>query len=148
MPDPDASPRPSVSGKAVVGAMFLFGIGSTLALYLYWKAHMTPFLPLQEALASEFSDSSPRVDGGQTRMQLNTPHILRVVMRVRYDPKADDDHTRAQLDRQISRIAEIAAEHLDLTEFDRLEVHFYMPDPESSLRQARFVSQLNAAAAD
>ncbi|MFN5076862.1 MAG: hypothetical protein ACK5MO_14810, partial [Planctomyces sp.] len=46
-----------VSGRTVVVLMFVMGILATAFLYTYWTLHLTPFMPLQEAIVREFPGS-------------------------------------------------------------------------------------------
>ena len=54
----------TISGSRLVIAMFGMAIVATGLLWFYWDLHLMPYMPLQEALAEEFEDSSPRVEGG------------------------------------------------------------------------------------
>ena len=132
------NPARTISGRTVVFGMFGFGALATLLLWYYWTRHLEPFMPLQLALAEQFENSSPRVDGGRRKTHKGTPRILRVVMRVDFDPTADDPATEQVVDERIRRIADIAREHVSLQDYDLLVVHFYQPNPEGSLRQQRF----------
>ena len=70
----------TISGRYVVISMFALAFVLIGALYTYWNLHLMPFMPLQEALAAKFEESSPRVDGGRRKMHKGTPNILRVAV--------------------------------------------------------------------
>src|SRR3990172_7938391 len=79
-----------LSGKWVVIGMFVFAIAATAGLFAYWELHTAPFRELQDALAQEFPRSRPRVEGGQRKKHKHTPRILSIVLRVEFDPTADE----------------------------------------------------------
>lgn len=83
-----ATGRPEwrISGRGMVLGMLAFGVLTTSSMWIYWTLHVGPFRPFQNALAAAFPHSSPRVDGGQRKMHKGTPKILRVVLRVEFDP--------------------------------------------------------------
>lgn len=135
----DQSPR--ISGTLIVLTMFGFGILSTLMIWTYWNWHIEPFMPLQLAIENEFEDSSPRVEGGQRKMSKKTPRILRVTMRVDFDPSIEAN--AKQSEQRIQRVAELAGQHQDLTSYEFLEFHFYQPVPrENRLRKKSFTRSL------
>ncbi len=121
---------PSISGKTVVIAMFCFAAVLTAFLYYYWNKHIEPFMPLQLALEQQFEGSSPRVEGGQRKMSKGTPTILRVTMRVPFDPKEESD---AGID-LVHAIAGTARKFVSLSDYEILTVHFYQPNPGGKLR--------------
>jgi hypothetical protein len=131
-----------VSGRLVVVALFLFGIALTAGLWIYWTLHTAPFRPLQDALAAEVPGSSPRVDGGQRKMHKGTPKILRVTLRVDFDPVSD---TR-QGERLLDKVEQIAKQHVDLHSYDVLELFLFHGVPEKDLRQKEFVRDLRLEA--
>jgi hypothetical protein len=139
--DDQVAPEPAtVSGKAVVVGMFVFGVMTTSLIWFYWNKHIEPFMPLQMALAGEFDNSSPRVEGGQRKIHKTTPKLLRVTMRSPYDPTAEEFNERIEVD--LRKIADIASDYLDLSSFDLLEVHFYKPNPEKLLLRKEFLRSL------
>ncbi len=127
-----------VSGRAVVLAMFAFGITATGALWTYWSLHTGPFRPLQDALAKEFPGSVPRVDGGQRKMRKGMPSILRAVLRVYFDPVTDTTKGEQVLD----RVEQISRQHIDLSQYDVLDVYLYEGVPEQAIREREFERQL------
>lgn len=135
---PPLPPATRISGRVVVIAMFTFGITATAALWTYWTLHTGPFRPLQDALAQEFPGSLPRVDGGQRRLRKGTPKILRVVLRVEFDPITETGKGQQVLD----RVEEVSRRHIDLNEYDVLDVYLYEGIPEQSLRENEFERKL------
>jgi len=123
-----------LSGRWVVTGMFGFGIVATGVLYTYWQLQTAPFMPVQMALAEAFADSSPRVQGGQRKMHQNTPVILRVVMRVPFDPIRDEAVAR----RFLVDVARVINGQLDLSEYDQLDLHLYQPNPERAIQQKTY----------
>jgi hypothetical protein len=124
------------SGRWVVLAMFGFGIVATAGLWTYWELHTRPFRALQEAIVREFPESNPRVQGGRKKMHKGTPRVLQVVMRVRFDPVARED----EASRVAARVAELAARHQDLSQYDTVEIGLFRPVAEQDprMRTIRF----------
>ena len=123
-----------LSGRWVVVGMFGFGIVATGVLYTYWQLQTAPFMPVQTALAEAFADSSPRVEGGQRKMHQNTPVILRVVMRVPFDPIREEAVAR----RFLVDVARVINGQLDLSEYDQMDLHLYQPNPEQEIQQKTY----------
>lgn len=124
---------PSVSGRVVVIGMFAFAACLTAFLSYYWNKHIEPFMPLQLAIEQEWKGSSPRVEGGQRKISKGTPKILRVTLRVPFDPNADKNEQLAR--NRIQVIADIAGRHLELPEYEILTVNFYQENPGGVLRK-------------
>lgn len=133
----------TISGSRLVVAMFGMAILATGCLWFYWDLHLMPYMPLQEALAEEFEKSSPRVEGGQRKMHKGTPLILRVVMRVPFDPTATDPETQNTIEGRIERTKELAAKYTEIDQFETLEVHLYFEPKEKELRQKTFSKSLH-----
>ncbi len=134
----------TVSGRVVVIAMLLFAATGTAFLQYYWNRHLKPFMPLQKAIAAQFDNSSPRVDGGQRKMSKDTPRVLRVVMRVPFDPEdSDNDEVIRQ---RISSVADLAVEHASLREYEIFTTHFYQENPGNKLRQKTFETPVSELA--
>lgn len=127
--------RRGISGRVIVASMFAMGFLATGLLFLYWNLHLMPFMPLQQAIVTEFTDSSPRVDGGRRKMHRQTPMLLRIVMRVPFDPTVSDPETDQQLQHYLNRIRELATAHTDIASFEMLELHFYFPVGEKQRRE-------------
>jgi hypothetical protein len=111
----------SLSGRKVVAAMFAFGIAATAGMWVYWKLHVAPFVALQQALAQEFEDSRPLVEGGQRKMHKDTPRILRITMHAPFNPVANREQT-LRLGEQV--LAFVRARE-DLTRFAELHLYLY-----------------------
>lgn len=149
---PEELPQPddgTISGRVVVVSMFALAIVLISVLYTYWTLHLTPFMPLQEALAAEFDNCSPRVDGGRRKIHKGTPNILRVVMRVPFDPNATDDATVALIEKRMEgtqRLAKAKVEEFDT--YNTLEVHMYQEEKEGELSQNSFERELRPLSPD
>jgi hypothetical protein len=94
-------------------------------LYAYSTLHLGPFKPLQEAIVREFPGSSPRVDGGKKRMQLNTPTILRILMKTEIEPLSESEESVGKMTTMRKRIAELALENVTLPDLAIIELHVY-----------------------
>lgn len=128
----------TVSGRKVVLAMFAFGIIMTGALWVYWELYTRPFRPLQHAINAAFPESSPRVIGGRHKShKAGNPKTLRIVIQVAFDPTTAADEL---LNDQTSRLLALAAEHLDLTDYEQVEIHLVsrVPEAEPKLRSFTF----------
>ena len=134
---------PTVSGTKVVVAMFALAITATSILWFYWDMHLMPYMPLQAALAEEFEDCSPRVDGGQRKMHKGSKMILRVVMRVPFDPTLSDAGVQDLIETRISRTRELAETRVsNFYKFETLEVHMYYQLQEKTIQQKTFEKTL------
>lgn len=122
--------------------MFALAIVATGTLWTYWNLHLMPFMPLQEALEAEFDHSSPRVDGGRRKTHKGTPMILRVVMRVPFDPNDSGADVQNQIEARLDRTRELAADLIDLEKYEVLEVHLYEEEKEGRLSQKTFTKDL------
>jgi len=124
------------AGPWVIAGMFLFAITVTAGLWSYWNFHTQPYRPLTDALGRQFPGSNPRVEGGKHGLHRDTPRVLRIVMRVPFDPEQDDEtfaaHTLA--------IRDVAAEHVQFADYDQCEIHLFqqLPETEASLRSRVF----------
>lgn len=128
------APRPP-RGRWVVLAMFAFGIVATGGIWVYWKLHLAPFLPLQKALAAEFPKSSPRVDGGWKKGEFQVgPPTLRIVLRVPYAPAERDVRVPAT----IERVVALAREELELARYETLEIYLVHYAPEKAPQQYEY----------
>jgi len=131
---------PLIAGKWVVIAMFLFGALSTGGIWVYWKMHLAPFLPLQKAIAEAYPKSSPRVDGGWTKedFRQGLPR-LRIVLRVPYPPVDSDSRVEATVDGVIA----LAREHTDIEKYDEFEIYLVHYAPEKSPQQFEFKTHVS-----
>jgi hypothetical protein len=138
-----ATGRPEwrVSGRGMVLGMLAFGVLTTSAMWIYWTLHVGPFRPFQDALAAAFPHSSPRVDGGQRKMHKGTPRILRVVMRVEFDPVNE----LARGEGVVDVVEQIARKHLDLDAYEELDVFLFQGVPEQEVRQQDYKRTLRPA---
>ena len=135
-------PAGSISGRKVVVGMFMLGLTATGILWFYWHYHLMPFMPLQEAIAAEFKDSAPRVDGGRRKLQEDTPMILRVQIRVPFDPTDNDEDSQQQTDHRLTVVQQLAEEHATLSDYEVLQVHMYFEHQEKQLLQQSFTRKL------
>lgn len=127
----EAASEPTLSGRWAVVVMFAFAITATVTLYVYWKLHVGPFLPLQRALNAEFPKSRPLVEGGQRKKHKNTPKILRITMKTEFDPEKDDSEAQAHAE----RVIRCAKANFDLSPYEVLELHFFFPEPEKRIHE-------------
>lgn len=135
---PVPQPR-TVSGRWIVLTMFVFGIAATGGIWVYWKLHLAPFMPLQKALAAEFPKSSPRVDGGWSGKQYQQgPPRLRIVLRVPYPPLERD----ARVSATIERVIALAREFLSFDNYETLEIYLVHYAPERAPRQFEFKARI------
>jgi hypothetical protein len=128
-----SSPR-VISGKYIVAVMFTFGIIATGTLWFFWYYHTQPFIPLQKAIAAEYPDSAPRVDGGQRRMHSDTPRLLWIIMRVKIHPS--DDAVAAQ--QTVDTVTALAKKHVDISLYDQINVRLFRGDPEKQIHKKDF----------
>ncbi len=124
-------PAREISGRWVVAGMFAFAILLTSGLWIYWKLHIAPFIPLQQALAAEFEGAQPRVEGGQRKMHQGTPRILRITMKVDFDPVA----SVAKAEEYADRVEASIRRNTDITPYSTLELHLFQLQPEQEIRQ-------------
>lgn len=128
----------SISGPLVVVAMFLFAGLAVVLLQVYWNKHIEPFMPLQLALAEEFENSSPRVEGGQRKPSKGTPMVLRITMRVLFDPQAEEEQAAVQ--QQIKGVAAVArreleSEELQFDDYEILSLHLFQENPGGPMKR-------------
>ena len=149
MSDQQATASPAtrtVSGRWLVIGMFAMGITATGLLYLYSTLHLGPFKPLQEAIVKEFPGSSPRVDGGKKRMQLDTPTILRILMKSEIDPLSkNEEHVRTMMAMR-KRIAELVGENVTLPDLAIIELHVYKLVQEDQILKRSYRLDLKSGA--
>lgn len=129
--DEPRKPVRELSGRWVVVGMFLFGILATSGLWAYWYLHTAPFRPLQLAIAENIPGSNPRVEGGQRKIHQATPRILRITIRVDFDPEADGERAKQLGETLIS----LARKHQDLTHYDLVEMYLFHRIPEQKIRE-------------
>jgi hypothetical protein len=132
MPEFVSRPPREFSGSKLVVGMFLFAAMMSSGLWVYWYFHTLPFQPLQVAIARAFPKSYPLVQGGQRRIHRDTPKVLRVTLRVDFDPASDESDPR--VDDLVTRLAELAKQHLDFASYQLFEVHLVQMRPEHAAR--------------
>lgn len=141
---PAGARQREIPGHWVVLGMFVFGIAATTVLWTYWHLHTAPFRPLQNALAAEFPGSQPRVEGGQRKMHRDTPRILRIVMKVGFNPVTE----KARSEEFADGVTGFVREHHDLAEYDELEIHLFWPEPEARIRERTITREVSAIAGE
>ncbi|GAB4151073.1 MAG: hypothetical protein Tsb009_26270 [Planctomycetaceae bacterium] len=128
-----------ISGRWVIIGMFGFAILITATLWVYWKLHVGPFLPLQQALADRFPGSRPRVEGGRHKShKTGSPNILRVTMKVDYNPNRE----LVKAEKFSRTVFEFVRKNWDLKPYDIFELHFYWPNPEEKIIERTFEFEL------
>ena len=129
----------------VIG-MFAMGITATGMLYAYSTLHLGPFKPLQEAIVKEFPGSSPRVDGGKKRMQLDTPTILRILMKTEIDLLSEGEESIREILALRKRIAELALENVPFPDLAIIELHVYKLMQEEQILKRSYRLNLKSGA--
>jgi hypothetical protein len=114
---------PTVSGRWVVLAMLGFGMLMTGAIWVFSKFELEPFQPLAKAIKAEFPESHPHVKGGRPKKK---PPLLRIVMQVDFTPSETDERVMHIVD----RVTALAKEHINLAEYETLEIYIvhYVPE--------------------
>jgi hypothetical protein len=127
--EPASPSARQVSGRLVVVGMFAFGILLTASLYIYWDFHTRPFRPLQDAIAAEFPEYTPRVIGGRHKShRAAAPNTLRMILLVDFNPR--EEPAGAKTEAIASKLAELAGKHHDVSQYDILEIHLVHRVPE------------------
>src|SRR5579863_10417039 len=119
---------PTVSGRWVVLAMLGFGIVMAGSIWVFSKFEIEPFEPLARAIKAEFPKSEPHVKGGRPK---KLPPLLRVIMRVDFTPTVTDERVIHIVD----RVTALAKEHVDLAEYETLQIHIVHYVPEKNPEQ-------------
>lgn len=135
-----------ISGRTVVVLMFVLGILATAFLYTYWTLHLTPFMPLQEAIVREFPGSAPRVNGGRKKIHKNTPMILRVAIKSEVDPTSEKPAEQQAMLHLRQRVEAMTRELQPLPGIEQLEVHVYKLLKEDQIRKRAWQLQMTAGA--
>jgi hypothetical protein len=121
------SPREFSGTKLVIG-LFLFAAAMSVGLWTYWYLHARPFQPLQLAIHQVFPKSYPQVQGGQLKMHRNTPRILRITLKVPFDPKPRE--ADEQVATMVEQLEQLARQHIDFDSYELLEIHLVQRRPE------------------
>ncbi len=132
------------SGRWVVLVMFVFAGAIIGTLWIYSDRHTAPFRELTRALAAEFPGSVPKVEGGQRKKHKDTPRILRIILKVTFDPERDD---RGAAD-FAGRVLAFARGHHDMAKYDTVEIHLFQLRPEEEIRQRAFSFPVESLPAD
>ena len=119
------SDSPSISGRKLVIGLLVFAITMVAALGIYSYLDRMPFRRLERAIHAEYPNSAPRVQGGQRKMHKVTPRILRITMRVEFNPNMDPQ----KVDTIVERLIQLARVHQDLSSYDELEIHIFRREP-------------------
>lgn len=125
-----------ISGRGVVVAMFSMGILATGFLWVYWTVQLTPFMPIQEVLETEFPNSRPQVKSGTIKNSGDT--VLKVVLQTDFDPRSDSEAVQAKIRARLERTRELAVELADLPSYSILAMHLYFPMKEQGISQKTF----------
>lgn len=126
--DPESQPK-LFKGKTIVFSLLIFGLLMSGSLYVFQTVNTFQFADTQKALAEEFPNSRPRVEGGRLKGKSENPATLRVTMAVVFNPEKNKD----RLQKMSDHILEIASKNLDLNEFEVAELHFYQAIPEQKI---------------
>ncbi len=113
-------------GRWLIAVMFLFAISVSVGLWTYWELHTRPFRSLTDALGVNFPDSSPRVEGGKHGLHRDIDSILRIVLRIDYNP----DLEPKRYENDVVTILQMAANHVELQKYDRCDLHLFRQAPE------------------
>ncbi len=125
--DPSLVPREFSGTKLIIG-LFVFATAMSSGLWIFWYLHARPFQPLQLAIHQAFPKSYPQVQGGQRKMHKNTPRILRITLKVPFDPQPRD--ADEQVAAMVERLEELARQHIDFDSYELLEIHLVQRRPE------------------
>ncbi|MBC7821419.1 MAG: hypothetical protein IAG10_31410 [Planctomycetaceae bacterium] len=127
----DNSPREFSGTKLIIG-LFVFATVMSSGLWIFWYLHARPFQPLQLAIHQAYPKSYPQVQGGQLKIHKNTPRILRITLKVGFDPKPRESDE--QVTAMVARLEELARKHINLPSYELLEVHLVQRVPEHDSR--------------
>lgn len=126
--DPESKPK-IFKGKTIVLGLLIFGLLMSGSLYVFQAVNSFKFAPTQKALAEEFPDSKPRVEGGRLKGKQQNPATLRITLAVDFNP---NDHEE-RLQNMSDRILKIASKNLKLSDYSLAELHFYQAIPEQKI---------------
>ncbi|WP_298866873.1 hypothetical protein [uncultured Gimesia sp.] len=126
--DPESRPK-LFKGKTIVLSLLIFGLLMSGSLYVFQAVNTFQFADTQNALAKEFPDSRPRVEGGRLKGKQNNPTTFRTTLAVDFNPNDED----VRIQKMADRIMEIASKNLNLNEYEQAELHFYQAIPEQKI---------------
>jgi hypothetical protein len=124
--DDEKIPARTTSGTYIVLAMIAAGLMTGISIWLYWKLNLSSHLPLKQALAAEFKNSTPRVEIGKEKRW--SPRVFRLIMKVDYTPTEDDPRVQALE----WRVIELARQHEQLDDCELLVIHLVHRVPEKN----------------
>lgn len=125
---PESQPK-FFKGKTIVLGLLIFGLLMSGSLYVFQAVNSFKFASTQKALAEEFPDSKPRVEGGRLKGKQQYPVTLRITLAVDFNPI---DHEE-RLQKMSDHILEITSKNLNLSEYSLAELHFYQAIPEQKI---------------
>ncbi len=108
--------------------IFVLAIAASASVWIFSYYHAKPFQPLQTAIHRAFPKAYPQVQGGQRRMHRNTPKTLRITMQVGFDPEPREADEQVAV--VVTRLEELARQHLDFPSFEIFEIHLVRRVPE------------------
>ncbi|WP_299462406.1 hypothetical protein [uncultured Gimesia sp.] len=126
--DPESQPK-LFKGRTIVLSLLIFGLLMSGSLYVFQAVNTFTFADTQNALAREFPQSRPRVEGGRLKGKQENPVTFRVTLAIPFNPYEND----AAIQKMADRILEIAAENMDLNQYEQAELHFYQAIPEQKI---------------
>ena len=71
-------------------------------------------------------------------MRRGDPRILRIVLKVEFDPETDQRQAKGVADRAV----ELARTHHDLSRYDEVQIHLYWPEPEREIVERQIVRKI------
>ncbi len=128
-----------ITGPRLLVGMFLFAVLVTAGLWGYWELHTRPFRPLTNALADHYPGSAPRVEGGKHGLHRATPRVLRVVLRVSFDPLQEEQ----KFQQQVQEVLQLAGQYQDLSGYQECHIHLFrqLPEQAAVLRTAKIPAE-------
>lgn len=135
--EPNVQPQ-SLSGRWTIAGMLLFSVLVVSSFWTYWYLANAPFRDLQAAIVEIFPHTFPQVAGGRMESSGHTgPTTLRIVVRtLDFDPKQD----AAKATEMSDRLATLANQHVDLSDYEQLEIvlfHKYQEQRAAYWQQTR-----------
>ncbi|QDU10169.1 hypothetical protein [Gimesia aquarii] len=127
--DPESQQPRLVKGRTIVFSLLIFGLLMSGSLYVFQAVNSFKFAGTQKALDLKFPNSKPRVEGGRLKGKQENPATLRITIAVSFNPDQNED----RLQKMSDQILEIAAENLNLNEYELAELHFYQAIPEQKI---------------
>lgn len=122
----DTPPAKPKSGSYIVLAMIAAGLLTGISIWVYWKINLSAHLPLKQALAAEYKNSTPRVEIGKEKRW--SPRVFRVIMKVDFTPLEDDPRVH-ELEK---RVIALAREHERLDDCELFVIHLVHRVPEKN----------------